>query len=81
MALPAFVAAAPAIDRYLVLAGPTAANLQQRIRCCEPMLGETDGRTDEWTLYRLVDPAPPGPHRLYAGSADKFFCIHNWCAR
>jgi len=40
-----------AIDRYLVLAEPTAANLQQR--------SGTDGRTDRRTPYRCVDPAPP----------------------
>ena len=32
-----------AIDRHLLPAGPTAANLQQRGCCCEPMLGQTDG--------------------------------------
>jgi len=29
-------------DRYLLLAGPTAANLQQRVCCCGPMLEQTD---------------------------------------
>ena len=37
-------AAAAAIDRCLLPAGPTAANLQQRVCCCWPMLGQTDGR-------------------------------------
>jgi len=32
-----------AIDRHVLPAGPTAANLQQRGCCCEPMLGQTDG--------------------------------------
>ena len=53
VALPAFHplhAAAAArlapIDRYLLPAGPTAANLQlQRICFYGPMLGQTDGRT------------------------------------
>ena len=36
-------AAAAAIDQYLLPAGPTAANLQQWVCCCEPMLGQTDG--------------------------------------
>jgi len=36
-----------AIDRYLLSAGPTGANLQQRICCCGPMLGQTDGHTDD----------------------------------
>jgi len=38
-------AAAAASDRYLLPAEPTAANLQQRVCCCGPMLGQTDGRT------------------------------------
>ena len=41
MALPA---AAEAVDRYLLSAGPTAANLQQRSAA-----GEWDGRTDRQT--------------------------------
>ena len=36
-------AAAAAIGPYLPLAGPTAANMQQRVCCCGPMLGQTDG--------------------------------------
>ena len=43
-------AAAAIIDRYLLPAGPTAANLQQRVCCCGPMLGQTDG----WTPYRFI---------------------------
>ena len=51
--LPVFAAAAAArlaaIDRYFLPAGPTAANLQQRVCCCGSMLetdGQTNGRTD-----------------------------------
>ena len=44
-----------AIDR---LAGPTAANLQQLVCCCGPMLGHSDGRTDGRTLDRCIDPPP-----------------------
>ena len=43
---------AAAIDRYILPVEPTAANLQQRVCCCGPMLGQTDGRT----LYRFIDP-------------------------
>jgi len=43
----------PAIDRYLLLVGPTAANLQQRLCRCGLVLGQTDGQT-----YRYIDPAP-----------------------
>jgi len=32
----------------------TAANLQQPVCCCGPMLGQTDG----WTPYRYIDPVP-----------------------
>jgi len=40
-------AAAAAIDRYLLPAGLTAAaNLQQQVCCCGPMLGQTDGQMD-----------------------------------
>ena len=52
VALPAFA------RRYLLLAEPTAANLQQRVCCCGPILGHTDGRTDGRTQYRSIDPAP-----------------------
>ena len=31
-----------AIDPYLLPAGLTAANLQQRVCCCEPVLGQTE---------------------------------------
>ena len=62
VALPAFTRRAPlllsaghaAIDRYLLPAELTAANLQQRVCCCEPMLEQTDGRTP----YHYIDPAP-----------------------
>ena len=40
------------MDRYLLLAGPTAANLQQRLSGSRPMQGQTDGRTDTATLHR-----------------------------
>ena len=40
----AHAAAAAIIDRYLLPAGHTAANLQQRVCCCKPMLEQTDGR-------------------------------------
>jgi len=43
---------ATAMDRYLLLAGPTAANLQQRLSGSRPMQGQTDGRTDTATLRR-----------------------------
>jgi len=39
---------------YLLPARPTAANLQQRVCCCGPVLGQTDGRTP----FRYTDPAP-----------------------
>jgi len=39
-------AAAAAIVRDLVPAGPTAANLQQRVCCCGPRLEQTDGDAD-----------------------------------
>ena len=47
-------AAAAPIDRYLLPAGPSAANLQQRVCCRGSVLGQTDGRTP----YRFIDPAP-----------------------
>ena len=56
-------AAATAHDRYLLSAGPTAANLQQR-RAAAEWDRQTDGRTDD----RCIDPAA-----RYAGSADKLF--------
>ena len=43
-----------AIDRYPLHAGPTAANLQQRVCCSAPALGQTDGRTD---TVPFIDPA------------------------
>ena len=39
---PSAAAAAAAIDRYLVLTGPTAANLQQWVCCFWAMLKQTD---------------------------------------
>jgi len=42
---------AAATDWYLLPAGPTAANLQQRVVCCGPTLGQMDGQTDRRTLY------------------------------
>jgi len=52
VALPVFTRRAPlllsaghaAIDQYLLPAELTAANLQQRVCCCGPMLGQTNGR-------------------------------------
>jgi len=38
-----------AINRYLLSAGPAAANLQQRVCCCGPVLRQTDGRVDRQT--------------------------------
>jgi len=32
-------------------------NLQQRVYCCEPMLGQTDRQTDGRTPYRFINPA------------------------
>ena len=46
------------VDRYVLLAGRTAANLQQRVCWCVPMLGQTDrrtyGRTDTVHTMRAV---------------------------
>ena len=53
-------AATAAVDRYLLPAGShTATNLQRRVCCCGPMLGQTDGRTDghrtvSQTLFRML---------------------------
>ena len=44
-----------AIDRYLLRTGPTAANLQQRVCCCGPVLGQTCRRTDRQTDGRPTD--------------------------
>ena len=71
-------ASAAAIDRYLLLAGPTVVNLQQRVCCCGPMLEQTDGRRDGWaerrtdgrTLYRFIYPAP---HTM--GSANNVYVL------
>jgi len=53
-------AASAAIDQYLLLVvptaanpTPTAANLQYWVCCCGPMLGQTDG----WTQNHFIDPA------------------------
>jgi len=46
-------AASAAIDQYLLLVAPTAANLQHWVCCCGPMLGQTDG----WTRNHFIDPA------------------------
>jgi len=53
-------AATAAVDRYLLPAGShTATNLQRRVCCCGPMLGQTDRRTDghrtvSQTLFRML---------------------------
>jgi len=44
------------IDRYLLAAGPTAANSQQRV--CGGQMGQTNGRTDGRTPDSCIDPAP-----------------------
>ena len=64
-----------AIDRYLLPAGPTAANLQQRVCCCGPCWDiQTDGRTDGQT-YRRTNSVPfYRPYSAdwaYAGTAIK----------
>ena len=69
VALPAFApphAAAAATDRYLLTAGPTVANLQQRVCCCGPLLWQTDG----WTPCRFTDSAPR-TMRGFAGSGSE----------
>jgi len=72
MALPAFAChtlllqstSHAAIDRYLLPAGPTAANLQQKVCCCGPVLGQTDGQTGGHCIvsYTLLT--------FYAGKAN-----------
>ena len=57
-------AAAAVIDRYLLLAGPTAANLQQRVCCCGPMLEQRDDG------HRTVSQTLLGHSAYYAGSAN-----------
>jgi len=42
-----------AIDQYLLLAGPTAANLQQ-----QSVAGKWGRQADGWTPYCYIDPAP-----------------------
>jgi len=63
MALPAFTRRTPllrmpAMQQSILPAGPTAANLQQRVCCNGPMLGQTDRQTDGQTPYRYIDHAP-----------------------
>ena len=60
-------AAAAPIDRYLLPAGPSAANLQQRVCCRGSVLGQTDRRTDTVPLHR-----PRSAY--YAGSANDEMC-------
>ena len=45
--------AAAVVDRYLLLAGPTAANPLQR----RATMGKTDRQTNGRTTYRYIDPA------------------------
>jgi len=68
MALPAFAAAErrAAVDRYLLLAGPTAANPQHR-----RAVGEWDRQTDGRTPYRYIDPIPHITTRAVPKSAIK----------
>jgi len=68
MALPAFAAAErrAAVDRYLLLAGPTAANPQHR-----RAVGEWDRQTDGRTPYRYIDPIPHITTRAVPKSALK----------
>ena len=51
LVLPHSHALTAAIDRYLQPAGPTAANLQQRVCCCRSMVGQTDRHRDGRTPY------------------------------
>ena len=54
-----------AIDRYLLPAGPTAANLQQRVCWCGPTLRQIDWRTEGQT-DRWMDTIPfHRPHSAY----------------
>ena len=63
--------AAAADDLHLLPAGPTAANLQQRV-CCGPTLeeagGQVDGRTDGRTPYRFIDSAAHAMRAVPTGS-------------
>ena len=52
---------AEAVDLNLLPAGTIAADWQQWVCCCGPVLGQTDGRT----LYRFIDPVP---HTVRAAS-------------
>ena len=72
VALPAFVRLTPLLQQSIDISWPpgpqpTAANLQQRVCCCEPMLGQTDGQTNGRTPHRFIDPAL---HTM-PGSANK----------
>ena len=42
---------AAAINQYLLSTGRTAANLQQRVCCCAPMLGQTDNAPRHVSAY------------------------------
>ena len=48
-------AAAAVIDQYLPPTVATVANLEQRVCCRGPMLGQTD-LTVSWTLYTMQAP-------------------------
>ena len=52
-----------AIDRYLLLAGPTAANPPSGVRWMGQTDRQTDGQTDSWTSDTCLDPAA---HTLHA---------------
>jgi len=54
-ALPAFARSAAAFDRYLLPAGPTAANLQQPLVAAERTDRQTDRLVDGWTDRRTPD--------------------------
>ena len=49
---------------HLLLAGPTAVNLQQRMCCCWLMLRQTNGQTDGRTPYRFTDTALHSTHAV-----------------
>ena len=63
-----------AIGRYLLPAGHTATNLQQRVCCCGLMLGQTDGRTP----YRYRDLATYSNHNNDAlnSMSSKIISVH-----
>jgi len=60
-------AAAAEIDRYILPAGLTAANLQQQGCCCGSVLEQTDRQTDGHRTVSWTLPA------YCAGSANKAF--------